>query len=180
MYFANTPNRRCIEKDSKNTIRPSRGLNAKSCTKLGVSLFVGGGVQSRDESTPGICPTRLEINHQTQSAVVCSASHVKGELHPATFVRSKVFLLSCIWMIVTAYTLPRGCSIVGGGGGNTRREIPLSLTNNIYPFWVLEHKEHKSLLNLEYMKQMEFQRGSKTKCLHNNAEVPLYIQMYDQ
>ena len=41
---------------------------------------------------------RLAINHQARSAVICSASRMTGELHPAKMFRPESTDLSCIWM----------------------------------------------------------------------------------
>ena len=43
-------------------------------------------------STPGFRRTRLAINHQARSAVMCSASRMKGELHPAKIVRPEAYI----------------------------------------------------------------------------------------
>ena len=36
---------------------------------------------------------RNQINHQARSAVMCSVSRMKGELHPAKIVRPKAYLI---------------------------------------------------------------------------------------
>ena len=82
-------------------------------------------LQSRD----GARRTRLAINHQARSAVMCSASRMKGEQHPAKIVRPEAylfilhlmraynvllyFLVSPLPEIVMAYTLHHGCLTIG-------------------------------------------------------------------
>ena len=50
------------------------------------------GMTKPGRSTPGFRRTRLAINHQARSAVICSASRMKGKLHPAKIVRPEAYL----------------------------------------------------------------------------------------
>ena len=43
-------------------------------------------------STPCFRRTRIGFNHQARSAVMCSASRMEGELHPAKIVRTEAYL----------------------------------------------------------------------------------------
>ena len=65
----------------------------------------------RIPTKPGRCTLafrriRLAVDHRARSAVMCSASRMESELHPAKIVPLKAHRIPCVWMNASDELLP--------------------------------------------------------------------------